>query len=129
MSRLLVFARFCYLGILFAVGILMNNRRGNENYLRTLIAERAQKRKRHGACRRYDLRVEFNHARRQATSNPSVSFDERAVKDELLELVSKTIEETIYAMLDEEADQLVGPRPTSAVSLRCWVGSRARCPN
>ena len=41
-------------------------------------------------------------------SNPIVSFDERAVKDELRELVRKTIEETTNAMLDEEADQLVG---------------------
>ena len=44
-------------------------------------------------------------------SNPIVSFDEQAVKDELRELVKKTIEETINAMLDEEADQLVGARP------------------
>ena len=44
-------------------------------------------------------------------SNPIVSFDEQAVKDELRELVRKTIEETINAMLDEEADQLVGARP------------------
>ena len=36
-------------------------------------------------------------------SNPIVSFDEQAVKDELRELVRKTIEETINAMLDEEA--------------------------
>lgn len=41
-------------------------------------------------------------------SNPIVSFDEQAVKDELRELVRKTIEETINAMLDEEADQIVG---------------------
>lgn len=40
-----------------------------------------------------------------------VSFDERAVKDELRELVRKTIEETINAMLDEEADRLVGAGP------------------
>ena len=44
-------------------------------------------------------------------SNPIVSFDEQAVKDELCELVRKTIEETINAMLDEEADQLVGSGP------------------
>lgn len=31
-------------------------------------------------------------------SNPIVSFDEQAVKDELRELVRKTIEETINAM-------------------------------
>ena len=44
-------------------------------------------------------------------SNPVVSFDEQAVKDELRELVRKTIEETINAMLDEEADRLVGAGP------------------
>ena len=44
-------------------------------------------------------------------SNPIVSFDEQAVKDELRELVRKTIEETINAMLDEEADQLIGVAP------------------
>ena len=44
-------------------------------------------------------------------SKPIVSFDEQAVKDELRELVRKTIEETINAMLDEEADQLVGAAP------------------
>ena len=44
-------------------------------------------------------------------SKPIGSFDEQAVKDELRELVRKTIEETINAMLDEEADQLVGVGP------------------
>ena len=44
-------------------------------------------------------------------SNPIVSFDEQAVKDELREPVGKTIEETINAMLDEEADHLVGAGP------------------
>lgn len=44
-------------------------------------------------------------------SNPIVSFNEQAVKDELRELVRKTIEETINAMLDEEADRLVGAGP------------------
>ena len=44
-------------------------------------------------------------------SNPIVSFDEEAVKSELRELVRKIIEETINAMLDEEADQLVGAGP------------------
>lgn len=41
-------------------------------------------------------------------SNPIVSFDERAVKDESREPIGKTIEETINAMLDKQADQLVG---------------------
>lgn len=49
------------------------------------------------------MSVEFNHARRQTISNPIVSFDEKAVKSELRELTRKTIEETINAMLDEEA--------------------------
>ena len=44
-------------------------------------------------------------------SNPIVSFGEEAVKSELRELVRKTIEETISAMLDEEADRLVGAGP------------------
>ena len=44
-------------------------------------------------------------------SKPIVSFDEQAVKDELRELVRKTTEEAINAMLDEEADQLVGAAP------------------
>ena len=44
-------------------------------------------------------------------SNPIVSFDEQAVKDELRELARKTIEGTINAMLDEEAARLVGARP------------------
>ena len=44
-------------------------------------------------------------------SDPIVSFDEEAVKDELRELVGETIEETINAMLDEEADRLVGAGP------------------
>ena len=44
-------------------------------------------------------------------SNPTVSFNEQAVRDDLRELVRKTIGETINAMLDEEADQLVGAAP------------------
>ena len=51
-------------------------------------------------------------------SNPIVSFDEEAVKDELRELVGKTIEETIDAMLDEEADQLVGAEPYERAACR-----------
>lgn len=44
-------------------------------------------------------------------SNPIVSLDEQAARDELRELVRKTIEETINAILDEEADQLIGTAP------------------
>ena len=44
-------------------------------------------------------------------SNPIVSFDEEAMKSELRELVRKSIEETINATLDEEADQIVGAGP------------------
>ena len=43
--------------------------------------------------------------------DPIVSFDEEAMKSELRELVRKTIEETINAMLDGEADRLVGAGP------------------
>lgn len=57
------------------------------------------------------MSVEFNHARRQAKSNPIASFDEQAAKDELREPVGETIEETVNAMLDEEADRLVGAGP------------------
>ncbi len=51
-------------------------------------------------------------------SNPIVSLDEQAVKDELRELVRKTIEETINAMLDEEADQLIGAAPYESTDER-----------
>ena len=44
-------------------------------------------------------------------SKPIASFGEQAVKDELREPVGKTIEETINAMLDEEADRLVDAGP------------------
>lgn len=41
-------------------------------------------------------------------SDPIVSFDENAIKDELKELVRQTVEDTINALLEEEADELVG---------------------
>lgn len=50
-------------------------------------------------------------------SSPIVSFDEQAVKDELRELVRKTIEETINAMLDE------GGRPAGG---RCTLRTDRR---
>ena len=40
-----------------------------------------------------------------------VSVDEESLESDLRELVRKTIEETINAMLDEEAYQLVGAGP------------------
>lgn len=40
-------------------------------------------------------------------SEPIVSFDEEAIKGELRELVRKTVEDTLNAMLEEEADDLV----------------------
>ena len=51
-------------------------------------------------------------------SNPIVSFDKQAVKDELRELVRKTIEETINAMLDEETDQLISAGPYERAAYR-----------
>jgi len=41
-------------------------------------------------------------------SDPIVTFDESAIKNELRELVRKTVEETVNALLEEEADNLVG---------------------
>lgn len=41
-------------------------------------------------------------------SDPIVTFDENAIKSELKELVRKTVEDTINALLEEEADVLVG---------------------
>lgn len=40
-------------------------------------------------------------------SKPIVTFDESAVRGELRELVRKTVEDTINALLEEEADELV----------------------
>lgn len=41
-------------------------------------------------------------------SDPIVTFDENAMRDELKELVRKTVEETLNALLEEEADDLIG---------------------
>lgn len=41
-------------------------------------------------------------------SEPIVTFDEKAVRDELEELVRKTVEDTLSALLEEEADDLIG---------------------
>ena len=41
-------------------------------------------------------------------SDPIVTFDENAVRGELRELVRRTVEDTINALLEEEADDLVG---------------------
>ena len=40
-------------------------------------------------------------------SNPIVSFDEQAIKDDIRKLLRQTVEDTISALLDEEADLLV----------------------
>lgn len=40
-------------------------------------------------------------------SEPIVTFDEQAVRDELKELVRRTVEDTLNALLEEEADDLV----------------------
>lgn len=44
-------------------------------------------------------------------SNLIVSFDKQTVKGKMRKLVRRTIEETINATLDEEADQMVGAGP------------------
>lgn len=41
-------------------------------------------------------------------SDPIVTFDEEAVRDELKELVRRTVEDTLNALLEEEADDLIG---------------------
>lgn len=51
-------------------------------------------------------------------SKPIVSFGKQAVKGKLRELVRKTIEETINAILDEEADRLVGAGPYKRAAYR-----------
>ncbi len=38
---------------------------------------------------------------------PIVTFDEEAVRSELKELVRRTVEDTLNALLEEEADDLV----------------------
>ncbi len=40
-------------------------------------------------------------------SDPIVTFDEDAVRGELGELVRRTVEDTLNALLEEEADDLV----------------------
>lgn len=40
-------------------------------------------------------------------SEPIVTFDEEAVRDELKELVRRTVEDTLNALLEEEADDLI----------------------
>ena len=41
-------------------------------------------------------------------SEPIVTFDEKAIKNELRELVRQTVEDTLNGLLEEEADDLVG---------------------
>lgn len=41
-------------------------------------------------------------------SDPIVSFDEAAMRGELRELVRQTVEDTLSALLEEEADDLIG---------------------
>lgn len=41
-------------------------------------------------------------------SDPIVTFDEEAVRDELKDLVGRTVEDTLNALLEEGADDLVG---------------------
>lgn len=54
------------------------------------------------------MSVQSNHARRQSTPDSIVSFDEDAVRNELRELVRKTGEDTLNALLEEEADDPIG---------------------
>lgn len=73
-------------------------------------------------------------------SDPIVTFDENAVRGELRELVRRTVEDTINALLEEEADDLVkagryertagrrtAPATTSGTSPPRPARSRSRC--
>lgn len=54
-------------------------------------------------------------------SNPIASFDEETVKSELHELVGKTIEEAIDAMLDEEPTSSSAPTIKSSFLLNRYA--------
>ena len=41
-------------------------------------------------------------------SDPIVTFDEQAIRDDLEELVRQTVEDTLNGLLEEEADDLAG---------------------
>ena len=41
-------------------------------------------------------------------SDPIVTFDEQAIRNDLRELVRQTVEDTLNGLLEEEADDLVG---------------------
>lgn len=41
-------------------------------------------------------------------SNPIVSVDEESLRDDIVELVRKTIQDTLNALLEQEADEMVG---------------------
>ena len=46
-------------------------------------------------------------------SNAIVSVDEETLKGDLRELVRKTVQDTINALLEEEADEMVGAERSS----------------
>lgn len=41
-------------------------------------------------------------------SNPIVSVDEESLRNDIVELVRKTVQDTLNALLDQEADEMVG---------------------
>ena len=51
-------------------------------------------------------------------SDPIVSFDEAAMRGELKELVRRTVEDTLNALLEEEAD---GRQPPAGICARVWT--------
>lgn len=50
-------------------------------------------------------------------SEPIVSFDEKAIKNELRELVRQTVEDTLNGLLEEEADDLESMRLKEAAKV------------
>ena len=49
----------------------------------------------------------FDQPEGKTMSEPIVTFDKEAVRDELKELVRRTVEGTLNALLEEEADDLM----------------------
>ena len=61
-------------------------------------------------------------------SEPIVLFDEKAIKNELRELVRQTVEDTLNGLLEEEADDLVGAgRYERTADREVYRAGHARC--
>ena len=62
-------------------------------------------------CHRYYLkrpRTKYLPKEAWALSNPIVSVDEESLRKDIVELVRKTVQDTLNALLEQEADEMVG---------------------